>query len=149
MSIATSCLIDLDADPVIPPGWYGFTSHIKRGMLEWNPKLFSMYFSLFQQNGKHIWGPYLQGEIVTRHDYLLLNANVLDYWLSHQDIIPEECKNPQISLCFWGTIYSIKKSRPQRYVRQLFLRDNGSFDWTYRAVDTMFDCKFPVAVYEG
>lgn len=146
MFIAASHIIDLDVEPYIPRGWRGVANHIRGGMLEWHSELLRIYYSPFQRDGKHISGNDLQEELLGL-GCLILNTNVLDYWLLHQEVIPEECKNPKISLCFWGTTYFVAKNRPQKYVRQLFLRDDGSFGWTYRAVGTMFDYKFPSAVY--
>jgi hypothetical protein len=45
----------------------------------------------------------------------VLNANVLDYLLDHEEIIPEEWKGKYIY--FWGTVY--RHNRGNRYVRCL------------------------------
>jgi hypothetical protein len=35
----------------------------------------------------------------------IMNANVLDYWLLHPEMVPEECKGENVSVFFWGTVY--------------------------------------------
>lgn len=97
-------LINCDVDPFIPvpksPAgrWY-VISHIKNGIITWNPDNISLYLSEQQKNGFIIGNDLIKN----LEDKPVLNANVLDYLLYNTDIIPKEWGRRHIN--FWGTIY--------------------------------------------
>ena len=91
-------LIDCDADPFVPEGW-SVEKHIKSGSFQFDPTKISLYLSKKQKKGSIV-GNDLRTELA---DKPVLNANVLDYLLAHQELIPEEWKGKYIF--FWGTIY--------------------------------------------
>lgn len=99
-----SKLIDCNAQPFIPKGWR-VEMHIPSGMWEWNQNI-PFYLSEEQKKGKNdnnfscSTGNDLRKELENKP---VLNANVLDYLLKHQELIPESWKNQ--STFFWGTIY--------------------------------------------
>jgi len=92
-------LIDLDADPFCPDGWK-VAEHRKGGQFEWSPTKVKLYLSPNQQNGQTINGDKLRQELTKE---AVMNANVLDYLLANQCLIPEEWKGQ--ATFFWGTIY--------------------------------------------
>ncbi|MFH0950907.1 MAG: hypothetical protein V1765_00325 [bacterium] len=92
-------LIDTDADPFLPEGWQAVEEHQKSGMLKWDSSKFSLYLSK-KQKKDYIVGNDLREELKNKN---VLNANVLDYLLAHQELIPDEWKGKAVF--FWGTIY--------------------------------------------
>lgn len=98
--VIAKCLINCDADPFLPDGWR-VVAHQKGGQLELDPSRIRLYLSKGQKGDKCIGGHDLRKELENQP---VLNANVLDYLLSHQDFIPESWKSKVTY--FWGTIYS-------------------------------------------
>lgn len=92
-------LIDSDADPFIPEG-FSLHEHKKGGIWKWNPFIF-LYLSEDQQRGIYVVGYDLYDKELAAKG--VLNANILDYLLKHQELIPENWKSHVIY--FWGTIY--------------------------------------------
>ncbi|MDA1337679.1 MAG: hypothetical protein O3C23_02890, partial [bacterium] len=131
-------VIDCDADPFVPNGW-GVEEHIKGGQFEWDPARVTLYLSEGQQNGKWIRGRGhdLREELKGKAAY---NANLLDYFLAHRELIPEECKN-QMTF-FWGTIYSRDGGLRVRYLYWFGAR----WGWGFRRLDGGFCSRSPAAV---
>jgi len=121
-----SRIIDCDADPFVPEGWT-VAEHRERGQLKWNPDMVSLYLSDSQKDNKTIRGHELRKEL---ENQLVLNANVLDYLLNHQGLIPETWKGKQIF--FWGTIYHDQDG--SLCVRCLYWV-GGRWDGDYRWLD--------------
>ncbi len=98
-------IINCDADPFIPSGW-SVESHTKSGQLAFNPAKIKFYLSPNQQDNKVIKGKQLRKELANE---FVLNANVLDFLLAHQELIPEDWKEDEQGntrfIFFWGTIY--------------------------------------------
>lgn len=94
-------IIDLDADPFVSEGWE-VVEHVKGGQFEWDPAKISRYLSDEQQGDKLIDGDKLREELKSQK---VVNANLLDYLLAHQELIPEEWKNVFVFVFFWGTVY--------------------------------------------
>lgn len=92
-------LIDLDADPFVPDGWQ-VEKHRPGGQFEWDPAKVELYLSSEQQPGKWIRGDKLRQELENRP---VFNANLLDFLLAHQELMPEKWKGKH--MFFWGTIY--------------------------------------------
>ncbi len=97
--VAVTHVIDCDANPYVPQGWT-VEEHKKGGMFEWNLDKVRLHLSPNQKDGKVIQGHKLREELVNEP---ALKANVLDYLLAHQELIPEEWKGKYIF--FWGTVY--------------------------------------------
>ncbi len=91
-------LIDCDSAPFITNGW-SVEDHKKGGMFKLNPEKISLYLPKKQKKGG-IKGNDLRKKLANQST---LNANVLDYLLTHPELIPEEWKSKYIF--FWGTIY--------------------------------------------
>ncbi len=98
-------IINCDEDPFLPEGWK-VDNHKKGGQLEWDPAKVRLHLSPNQQNGKSIRGDELYKELENEP---VLNANVLDYLLAHQELIPDEWKGKYVF--FWGTIYRFSGGR--------------------------------------
>ncbi len=111
-SVTVNHIIDCDADPFVPKG-FTLQEHRKGGKIVWDPTKFQLYLSEEQKNGKVINGKDLDKELADVPG--ILNANVLDYFLAHQEIIPPECEG--VVAYFWGTKYL---SGGSSYVRILF-----------------------------
>ncbi len=121
-------IIDLDADPHIPiiaqlefipknhPSLsISIIKHRRIGRLVWDPTKLWLYSAPNQTDSNPIYGDHLwERDLAYRH---VLNANLLDYLLVHQELIPEEWKNYEIY--FWGTIYQIAFAPPRSQVRCL------------------------------
>ena len=98
---AVEHLIDCDSPPVIPSGYdWTVEEHRKGGQFRWDQSKVSLYLSKQQKGDQYIGGDNLRKELKGKK---VLNANVLDYLLKHQYLIPEEWKGKAIF--FWGTIY--------------------------------------------
>ena len=124
--LPTKHVIDCDADPFLPDGWK-VEEHIKGGQWEWNPDQIELYLAEGQKNGGYVNGHELRKQL---KDKPILNANVLDYLLAHQELIPEEWKGKRVY--FWGTVY--RHSDGNLYVRCLYW--NGrTWDWDVRWLD--------------
>jgi hypothetical protein len=91
-------VIDCDADPYVPAGWKA--EHQREGQFKWAPSHVQLYLSEPQKKGTRIGSNKLRKELNGKP---VLNANVLDYLLAHQDLIPEEWKRKYVF--FWGTVY--------------------------------------------
>ena len=131
-------VIDCDTDPFLPQGWKGVEYHKKGGQLELDLSKVKLHLSLNQMDGKYIEGNKLRKELASEP---VLNANVLDYLLSHPELIPEEWKGKYVF--FWGTIYC--SSSGNLYVRYLYW-DDGAWDWDDVWLGFDFSGRNPAAV---
>lgn len=129
--------IDLDASPYLPNGWSA-EEHKKGGFLKWDPTKVRLHFSENQQGGKYVEGNKLRKELETQPVY---NANLLDFYLAHPELIPEEWKGK--SVFFWGTIYRLSDGR--LYVRYLYFL-GGQWGWDYYWLDHDWSSSAPAAV---
>ncbi len=97
--------IDCDGAPYIPDGW-SIEEHQKSGQFELDPTKIKLYLSEAQRKGDKISGNELRKELEGK---LILNAYVLDYLLTHPELIPEDWKRDDEGrircIFFWGTIY--------------------------------------------
>ena len=123
-------IINCDADPFIPSGW-SVESHTKGGQLAFNPAKIKFYLSPNQQDGKVIKGNQLRKELANES---VLNANVLDYLLAHQELIPENWKEDKWDnirfIFFWGTIYrGLSGNLDVRYLYWYGKRWSWFYDW--------------------
>lgn len=112
-------VVDCDADPFVPIG-FTIEKHEKIGKIKIEPKSIYLYLADQQKHGG-MNGFNLQEEL---SDFLIMNANVLDYLLVHQELIPEKCFGK--STVFWGTVY-LRKDKS--YVRCLAWED---YQWCWR-----------------
>ena len=123
-------IIDCDADPWCPNGWT-VEEHKKGGQWEFNPDKVEFYLSNRQDGNKCIEGNKLRRELENKS---VLNANVLDYLLSHSHLIPKSWKtdkygNPH-QIFFWGTIYRRRDCSPcVRLLKQEHCCWVNLYDW--------------------
>jgi len=113
-------LVDLDADPFVPADWT-VVEHRKGGQFKYDSAKVGLYLSKGQQNGKVIVGNDLRKELKNQPVY---NANMLDFYLKNQHLIPKEWKGKLVF--FWGTIY--RHSVGGLCVRYLYW-DGGRWGW--------------------
>jgi len=118
----TTHIIDCDAAPFLLDDWE-VEEHRKGGQMEWDPSKITLYFSKNQQNGKVIEGNKLREELRTMP---VMNANVLDWYMIHPELIPPEWKGSNVF--FWGTIY--RNSVGDLFVRFLCWHSD-IWDWSY------------------
>lgn len=130
-------LIDLDADPFVPGTWK-VKKHQKGGQLVWSPEKVKLYLSSHQKGEKYIEGNKLRKELECER---VMNANLLDYLLKHQELIPEEWKGQTVF--FWGTIY--RDLYDNLYVRGLYF-DDGRWYWRYGWLDYDWSVSGPAVV---
>ena len=111
-------LINCDAAPFVPQGWE-MAEHRKTGIWKWDPAKVAFHLSKRQERGSFIEGNKLLKELEEKP---VLNANVLDYLLAHQELIPESWKKDENGniryIFFWGTIY--RRSGGRLGVRYLY-----------------------------
>ncbi len=118
-------VVDCNSRPFVPDGWK-LERHIRNGVfIDFNPSKIKLY----PQSG------------IVKLRKELANANVLDFFLRHSHIIPDEWKKDASGrsrhILFWGTIYicpikdaRYKKSYLVRYVRSLFFSSShGKWGW--------------------
>ncbi len=114
-------IIDLDADPFIPEGWSIMRKDQivsrARGMWELDPNLMSLSRAT-EQSSRDLQGHDVK-RILARMQRRVLPANVLDYLLAHQGLIPYDWQltRPR-DIFFWGTVYRDASHRES--VRYLF-----------------------------
>lgn len=124
-------------DPLIARRDFTIVAH-KEGLLKHNPKLKIFFYFSEKQKADFVKGTALREELANKH---VLGAEDLDYLLSHQALIPEECKKKCVF--FWGTIY--RRSGGDLYVR--CLRWRGSrWSWHYSSLDYLFAADCPAAL---
>ncbi|OGZ19467.1 MAG: hypothetical protein A2626_02170 [Candidatus Nealsonbacteria bacterium RIFCSPHIGHO2_01_FULL_38_55] len=134
--VVVQYIIDCDADPFVPSG-FTLMSHRKGGQIVWDPTKFQLYLSERQRSGKIIAGKGLGRELADVSG--ILNANVLDYFLAHQEIIPPECEG--VVTYFWGTKFL---SGGSSYVRCLY-RGGGRWSSDYAWLGDDWDDASPAA----
>ena len=130
-------IVDMDADPYVPQGWK-VESHKKQGQLECDPGKIQLYLSENQKTGKCIEGNKLREELESQPT---LNANLLDYFLAHQELIPEEWKDKYVF--FRGTVY--RDSNGNLCVRCLYWSGYRWY-WSFLWLVSDFDGNDPAAV---
>ena len=142
--IANNYTIDLDAPPMIPSGWSvaknsdGTPCHTKGGKVQFRPDMVDLYFSDEQKVGGLIRGNKLRQLLKGKNPY---NANLLDFYLAHLELIPESWKGK--SVFFWGTIY--RDADGNLYVRCLFWHGDG-WSWGCRWLSYYWGSCSPAAV---
>jgi hypothetical protein len=112
-------IIDLDANPFVPNGW-AVEEHKKGGLLDLSKSKIALFLTKKQKKGAVI-GNDLRKDFA---DQPVLNANLLDFYLANQHLIPEDWKGKYVF--FWGTIY--RDSDGNLFVRCLFW-NGGRWGW--------------------
>lgn len=134
-------IIDGDANPFIPEG-KKVKQHLKIGQIRWNKEAQkgALFLSEGQKDNCYIKGSKIPWELPTMQ---ILNANVLDYLLKNQHLIPEEWKEKKV--CFWGTIYCSPDNDHYEYVRSLYW-DDEEWHSTCTWLDFDFSNNSPAAL---
>lgn len=142
-------LIDLSRGGLREETDFTVYEHMGDGKLELNPsqlKLYLLYLSPNQKDGKVIEGNKLRKEL-EKNKVPVLNACVLDYLISHPELIPEDWKKDENGntryIYFWGTVY--RHQIDDLYVRYLYWND-GAWDWDYCWLGEYWDGQHPAAV---
>ena len=129
-------LIDCDADPFTPEGWK-VEEHKIGGQIKFDSTRVPLYLSKKQKHGSII-GNDLRKVLASQS---VMNANMLDYLLTHPELIPEDWKDKYVF--FWGTIY--RSSDSGLFVRCLHW--NGSrWGWLRRWLGDGFYSDYPAAL---
>lgn len=97
-------VIDCDAPVFLPHGWedpgvFDQLPNRVKGQIVFNPKKIALFWAKGQRTSL-VNGYDIKKQLADRP---VLDANVLDYLLAHQEVIPEESKDD--NTYFWGTIY--------------------------------------------
>jgi len=136
-------LINCDAAPFVPQGWE-MAEHRKTGIWKWDPAKVAFHLSKRQERGSFIEGNKLLKELEEKP---VLNANVLDYLLAHQELIPESWKKDENGndryIFFWGTIY--RDANGNLCVRDLDW-DGCRWGWVYGWLDDGWGGSDPAAL---
>jgi hypothetical protein len=111
----TDFTIDSDADPFILRG-FKLEKHIKGGIFKFDPAKTLLYLSEKQKSGV-VDGNDFRRELA---DKPVLNANVSEYLVAHQELIPKEWMGKLIF--FFGTVYRDADGNPYVYFLHWFSR---------------------------
>lgn len=95
-------VVDLSAVPAIPER-IKVEEHIQAGAFRFDQSKVTLYLDDEQQNEKGITGHKLRQKLKVKTVY---NVNLLEFYLSHSYLIPEEWKDKFIY--FWGTIFQLR-----------------------------------------
>lgn len=123
-----TALIDLDASPLTQEGRWGSVTHIPQGALQWKPERALLYRTDTQISGR----TGIRGKWIWKHVFNLptMNACAVDYFLLHQECIPEDWQS--FHLHFWGTIF--RESKGDEFVRGLVWKKGRWYE-----IDTLLD----------
>ena len=128
--------IDYNADPFIPEGWKVEEHLCREDQPQWNPADISLYIADSQREVESFKGYDLRMKLAMMP---VLNANILDYLLANQVMIPEDWKHDHegyfYRIYFWGTIY--RNTSGDLCVRYLHWRD-GKWNWSHRNLRDVF-----------
>lgn len=133
-------LIDTDSPPQIPFSKWTVAVHIQHGFLA--PENLRIRLVCMSHQSSFTRG--VTGHTVLNYlaERKVLNANVLDWYLSQPSQIPREWLNKYVF--FWGTVY--KAADKRRFVRSLNLRAEGARSMFACLNDTDWDSDYPAAV---
>lgn len=135
--------IDLDVAPYEPEGLTA-VEHRKGGQFIWDPSKVRLYLSPNQIGDKTIKGSVLCEELA---GLPVFNANLLDYLLLYQHLIPKDWQNDESGkpryIHFPGTKY--RGTGGGLYVRCLYF-GGGHWDWYYGWLDSGWLCHCPSAL---
>ena len=100
--MSSNHVIDCGAPPFVPSGWKVLRHDTTRERLHWNPKQIELHLTPSQKTDIHAEARTVLSELRLTP---VLNANVLDYLLSHPLLIPKEWREGDKEILFWGTVY--------------------------------------------
>ncbi len=122
-------VIDCNILPFVPFDVWKVEEHQKGGISKFDISKMQLYFSDKQKEGKIINGNDLRKELKEKR---VLNANVIDYLLENQDLIPKSWRksknSKKLRIFFWGTIYNL---RGDLCVRCIELGENNKWGSRY------------------
>ncbi|MCX6795836.1 MAG: hypothetical protein NT165_03895 [Candidatus Falkowbacteria bacterium] len=134
-------IINCTVPPLVPTG-LSIKSHQESGDWRWNPRTFLLVTK--DQKEFSLEGVDLLEDLTNQPllDTWLLNACVLDYLLTHQNLIPESWRS--LEVIFWGTIY--EDGNKNQFVRSLYL--DAVHGWRSNCISmfSKFDAKRPAAI---
>lgn len=139
-------IINCDDPPFMPDGWM-VADHKQGGLIELDPRNFSLYVSRCQDSGS------VEGEILFNYDLKhkpVCNACILDGFLAHPECIPPEWEPLEVN--FWGTGYFTSNHRyhflSEREARYLY-RDpkTGLWSWSWHWLFRGYNVKMPALLH--
>ncbi len=131
-------VINLEAAPYCPYSW-PVEEHVSGDCdFEWDTTKVALYLDQGQKYGRVIMGTELREKLKGRP---VMNANLMDYLLAHQELIPDDWKGKGI--CFWGTIY--RAPNGDFGLRYIYW-DGLGWAWVYRWFANGFDSNSPTLV---
>jgi hypothetical protein len=138
VQIVSGHVIDSDTDPFVPEG-LTLKSHKKGGQIHWEQANYKSWFHPKQEGGFcTVSARELFKWMEDKPGY---NVNVLDYWLAHPEIIPEECKDKWTY--FPNTVYSDSQDKP--IIRCFYYSDGGQPRSDTDSLDYYLDQHCPAA----
>ncbi len=142
MQKVSDCIIDCDAEPVHLDRTH-VEVHQKGGNIVWNPADYQLRLISDQDYTKPTPGNELQQRT---SGWPVLNANVLDYLLANQNLIPREWRFREIF--FWGTIY--REEYGKLIVRYLTWSSEGEWqDRSFFLIDKWHESRRAYALVSG
>lgn len=143
-------LVELDADPVLPPEWQAYNDnpenvgeweiaeHVYGSRIIWMPESVRLHWEPEQMSGENIKGETLYERVIEELPY---NSNLLDFWLQHQETIPDEYEG----LCIFcmGTTY--RSPNGDMFVRYIY-RDGKLWKGHHLSLNDQLDAADRVAM---
>lgn len=130
--VSSSHIIDLDIipparpyEPYYPDTYMLVHQHKPMGQLNiWDPSRIYLLLSLGQMSFGNISGHRAREELAHER---VLNANLLEYLILNQGIIPENWKHYEV--CFWGTIYKVNNLKSSNSFVRCLVWEKGQWTW--------------------
>ena len=131
-------IINCNEDPFLMSHWK-VAKHDHLGKLVWDASKVKLEYSSHKE-GEGVSGNTLYGELSGK---VLLNANVLEFLLENEHLIPDEWR--RLKVYFWGTLYCLKDEPSETFVLYLCTVGEGWCRGTKRLTET-WESSWPTAV---
>ncbi len=122
--VLSKYIIDLYKDPFCPDA-YKISRRIKGGQFVFDPEKIGLYVHERQKSGV-IFGSSLMKELLGSGE-VLFNANLLDFFLENQGLIPSEWNSLKAMIAFWGTEY--QNVSGTRFIRYMYFDNSLDHEW--------------------
>ena len=125
-------VIDCSTPPFVPNGWEVLKHDTTQKRFHWNPRRIELYLTAAQKADSATEARTVLDEL---RPIPVLNVNVLDYLLHHQELIPKEWRGEDREILFWGTIY--RDNYGFECVRSLVWSPRIYWNWESHGLDDL------------
>ena len=130
VKVSSNHIIDCSAPPFVPDGWKVVKHDTTRERIHWNPRRVELYLTPSQKADAAAEARIVFAEL---NPLPVLNANILDYLLKRQELIPKEWRDEDREVFFWGTVY--RDHQGFECVRSLIWSPRVQWNWETRWLD--------------